>query len=182
MLQMALVLLCFLLKFSFIIYLFIYRFGCGGKLLWDIIGFGQNLRSKRTNLERVYLQFGLSKKASLFAHHLLVDTSAKRKKKKEAQNHFEPCSSRSKKKEKRKKKEEGRRRNSAGSRRISPALASPDLAGSRRRPTVCFFVFVCFLFCFVLFFSFVFVFFFFRPWVSQPHLAVAVPRFFLVLG
>jgi hypothetical protein len=69
-------------------------------------------------------------------------------------------------KEERKEKEEGRkkrerRRNSAGSRRRSPRRISLDLAGDPR---------------------FVFLFFFFQPWVSQPHLALAVPGFFLVLG
>jgi hypothetical protein len=76
-----------------------------------------------------------------------------------------------KKRARRKKEVEGRA--GVSPRRISPGLthglASPDLAGSRRRPTVC---------LFVLFFCFVFVLFFFfsRSWVSQPHFAIAVPR------
>jgi hypothetical protein len=89
---------------------------------------------------------------------------------------------RRKKRERRRKKEEGRKKEkeegtAQGSCRrlprwISPALALPDLAGSRRRPTVC----VC-----VFFFSWPWVcethgFFFSRQWVSQPHLAVAVPH------
>jgi hypothetical protein len=106
----------------------------------------------------------LCKKVDFFAHHSLFDTSAKEKKK-NAQNHFEPCSSRSKKKEKRKKKEEGRKKKekeegtAQGSRRRSPCQISLGLAGDPR---------------------FVFVFFFSRRWVSQPHLAVALPRHLVV--
>jgi hypothetical protein len=124
---------------------------------------------KTRRKERVYLQFGLGKKAPLFAHHLLVDTSTKRKKKKGHKtilNHA-AADQRRKKRERRRKKEEKKRKKKK-QRRVSPALTSPDLAllnlaRSRRRPTVCFFVF-------------------FQPWVSQPHLAVTVPGFFLVLG
>jgi hypothetical protein len=80
----------------------------------------------------VYLQFGLGKKASLFAHHLLVDTSAKRKKKKKHKtilNHA-AADQRRKKRERRRKKEEKKRKKKE-QRRVSPALTSSDLAGAR---------------------------------------------------
>jgi hypothetical protein len=78
---------------------------------------------------------------------------------------------RRKKRERRRKKEEKKRKKKE-QRRVSPALTSPDLAGARLAgshwvsPET----------------HGLFVFFFFLPWVSQPHLAVAVPGFFLVLG
>jgi hypothetical protein len=95
-------------------------------------------------LQRVYLQFGFGKKASLFAHHLLVDTSTKRKKRKHKTilNHV-AADQRRKKRERRRKKEEKKRKKKE-QHKVSPALALPDLAGSRRRPTVCFFVFFFF--------------------------------------